>query len=150
MILAALAHAAPICAPVTLAPRAVQVGIESHGRTLGGEAILFAEDGVFSLTLLGPGGVEMFTADGVGVTTPIDSWRPFLQVLPVQRDLALLFTQWEGEACWTGTAVMKLKNGERRWRGEGGPARATVLGNRWTLVDRRRAYTLKLVVPDAT
>jgi hypothetical protein len=164
LALPSLALAAPPC-PVPMAPAAaVQVSLTTHGHQTGGLGIVAIDGTSWSLSLLAPAGFELFTVSGPPdtVTTGLDAWRPWLERLPVERDLHLLFTPIAAdEACRAetseGAAHLRSRAAGagrvRRWRGAGGGATATVEGSRLTLVDRRRGYTLTLIVappePDA-
>ncbi len=164
LALSALALAAPPC-PVPMAPAAaVQVGLTTHGHQTGGLGIVGIDGTSWSLSLLAPAGFELFTVSGppATVTTGLDAWRPWLERLPVERDLHLMFTPIAAiEACRAetseGAARLRSRAADtgwvRRWRGAGGAATATRVGDRIALVDRRRGYTLTLIVappePDA-
>ena len=137
------------CAAPALPAQALTLGIEVHGHTLAGTAIVAAEGGTWSLTLLSPGGLGLFTLSGPPqvVQTGLDSWRPWLEKLPVERDLMLAFTPVPPEGCTIGTGKIRVdRQGGRHWRGPGGPAHLQQEANTLTLVDRLRGYTLLLVV----
>lgn len=196
-----LAGGAPSAHGACLVPRfddmPVTVGIVTHGHQIGGMGILSlrgADAGGdsgnqhsatdWSLTLLSPGGVSLFTAegrfgvDGTGadrggddgggdggdgrdraarIQTGLDAWRPWLERLPLGRDLRTAFAVGDG-ACAGGSIRTRVHTftidsvptpGWRRcWSGPGGKLHAEILPDRAVLRDRRRGYTLTLVVPD--
>ncbi len=159
----------------------VTIGIETHGHHIGGTGIVtMTELGVgnhvvWSLTLLSPGGLAMFTATGSfredvaetppTITTGLDAWKPWLEKLPLGRDLRVAFqTEGDGqpgarrdrEACAGGTVRTRfVPSGDtepfliarRHWHGPGGPARALVYNDRVILHDPLRGYTLTIVAP---
>lgn len=147
--------AAPVCpAPVTPAS-AVQVGVETRGRQVGGLGIAGVDGEAWSLTLLAPAGFELFTVSGPPTTvqTGLDAWRPWLERLPVERDLRVIFAPPAEGACRAEHGRIRTKltatGWERRWCGKGGPVTATRDGGRVVLEDRRRGYTLTMVLDAA-
>lgn len=140
--------------PSPVAPEgAVQVGLDTHGHTVGGLGIATIDATSYSLSLLAPAGFELFTVSGPpnAVATGLDAWRPWLEQLPVARDLALAFTPVVEGACLVDGGRIRTRvtadGWERRWCGKGGGARATRAGDRLVLHDRLRGYTLTLIVP---
>jgi hypothetical protein len=148
-LLVALAIAAPwpACPPLEVPAQAVTVGLQTRGHTLAGTGIVQAEGERWSLTLLSPVGVQLFSISGPprDVLTGLEAWRPWLARLPVQRDLALALGAASQRCRIAGGRLWIDADGVRRWRGRGGPARATVDGTRVTLSDTRRGYHLSLV-----
>ncbi|MFZ5482193.1 MAG: DUF3261 domain-containing protein [Myxococcota bacterium] len=139
----------PLCATPTLPPQAVQVGLVTRGHAIAGLGIAQLDGDRWSLTLLSPAGVELFTVSDAGVQTGLEAWRPWLERLPVERDLRLAFTA-VAETCDAGAGKIRVKrDGRRCWRGDGGPACAEASDKGTILRDRRRGYTLQLVVDDA-
>ena len=102
------------------------------------------------LTLLAPAGLELFTVSGppATVATGLEAWRPWLERLPVERDLRLVFTAVT-DACTSGGGRIRPTAAGRRWCGPGGPATVTESDGTVVLVDRRRGYTLTLRVAGA-
>lgn len=157
----------PPCEPPALVDAVYSVGLVSHGHTLGGTGIVTMDGGRWSLTLLSPGGLELFTASGPppAVATGIPAWAPYLKKLPFERDLWLAFTVVPGGRCTVGGGTLRARGagttgegpagedetGEtpRRtvWRGAGGRARADATAGRVVVRDPRRRYTLTLVAP---
>jgi hypothetical protein len=159
------------CALPLIEGAAVTVGIQVHGHQFGGMGIVTLHDQDWSLTLLSPGGLKMFSAQGRyaadspelpgTITTGLDAWRPWLEALPFGRDLRTAFATTDG-ACGSGgtggqlhTRVHTFKadgvetiGWQRCWRGSGGKAYAELLPGRIVLHDRRRGYTLTIVIPD--
>lgn len=154
-VLLALAPAAlarvPDCAPPAAPASAVQVGVTTHGRQVGGLGIAAIDETAWSLTLLAPAGFELFTVSGppATVSTGLEAWKPWLERLPVERDLRLVFTPADAP-CRAPTGRLRARvtptGWERRWCGAGGGATAVRDGDRVTLTDRRRGYTLTLVL----
>jgi hypothetical protein len=153
---------APDCAPPMAPASAVQVGLTTHGRQVGGLGIAAIDDTTWSLSLLAPAGFELFTISGppATVATGLEAWRPWLEKLPVERDLRLAFTptdpgNGQTAACRAPGGTLRATPTEtgwtRRWCGNGGGATATRDGDRVTLTDKRRGYTLTLILsePDA-
>jgi hypothetical protein len=151
ILFAAAAAATPDCPPPETPASPVQVGLDVHGRKVGGLGIAAFDGGVWSLTLLAPAGFELFTITGppTTVTTGLDAWRPWLERLPVERDLRVAFTAANAD-CRAGGGRLRTRptetGWERRWCGPGGGATATRDGERVVLVDKRRGYTLTMVV----
>ncbi|MDP2305988.1 MAG: DUF3261 domain-containing protein [Pseudomonadota bacterium] len=149
---------APECPPPAAPASAVQVGLTTHGRQIGGLGIAAFDGAAWSLTLLAPAGFELFTVAGppAAVTTGLEAWRPWLEKLPVERDLRLAFTDTD-QACRAPRGHLRTTptptGWERRWCGAGGGATAVRDGGRVTLTDKRRGYTLTLLLessePDA-
>lgn len=156
------------CALPQIEGAAVTVGIQVRGHQFGGMGIVTLHDQDWSLTLLSPGGLKMFSAQGryaadsAGVpdtvTTGLDAWRPWLEALPFGRDLRTAFATTDG-ACGTGGQIHTRRHTfridgvdtpgwKRCWRGSGGKAYADLLPGRIVLHDRLRGYTLTIVVPD--
>jgi hypothetical protein len=146
----------------------VSVGIEVHGHTFGGMGIVSLHDQDWSLTLLSPGGLKLFSAQGRyaaespgqpgTISTGLDAWRPWLEALPFGRDLRTAFATTDG-ACGdegklrTRTHTFTVNGVEtlgwqRCWRGAGGKVYAEVLPERVVLYDRLRGYTLTIVLPE--
>lgn len=145
----------PACPPPAAPASAVQVGLTTHGRQVGGLGIAAIDEAAWSLTLLAPAGFELFTVSGppTTVATGLDAWRPWLEKLPVERDLRLAFTPAPSDAAATCRApggrlrVTPTPTGwSRRWCGAGGGATAERDGDRVTVVDKRRGYTLTLLL----
>lgn len=158
----------------------VTVGIVAHGHQIGGMGIvsLRAVSGAsspgsenvdsatdWSLTLLSPGGLALFTAEGrfgegpdgpARIQTGLDAWRPWLEKLPLGRDLRTAFTVEDGP-CAGGrirTRVHTFTDDSaptvgwlRCWLGPGGKLHAEILPGRAVLQDRHRGYTLTIVAP---
>lgn len=150
--LAAALAAPPDCSEPLVPASSVQVGLATHGKQVGGLGVVgFGPEG-WSLTLLAPAGFELFTVSGppTAVSTGLEAWRPWLERLPVERDLRLAFTPTTEGACRAPAGRLRTKttpNGwTRSWCGAGGGATATREGDRVVLEDRRRGYTLTLVV----
>lgn len=143
------------CPPPEVPAFALQVGLETHGHAIGGLGVARLDGADWSLTLLAPAGFELFTVSRTGVETGLEAWRPWLEKLPVERDLRLAFTTVDTR-CRAGEGVIRRKPGSkrggvereelRRWRGAGGPAVATIGDGRVTIRDPLRGYTLQLVV----
>jgi hypothetical protein len=136
------------CATPDVPPFAVQIGIEAHHHEIAGMAIAALDGDSWSLTLLAPAGFELFTVSDAGVQTGLESWRPWLEALPVERDLRLAFTDVSDGACDAGDGRLRARGDTTRWRGKGGPARATREAGRITIRDWRRGYSVTLVVDD--
>lgn len=152
---------APDCGTPAAPAAPVQIGLSTQGRQVAGLGIAGIDDAAWSLTLLAPAGFELFTISGPPstVSTGLDAWRPWLEKLPVERDLRLMLTpaapaepdRARAETCRAPggriRATPTATGWERRWRGAGGGARAERNGGRVTLVDPRRGYTLTLILP---
>ena len=150
----------PACEIPTLIDQVYTVGITTHGHTIGGIGIVdlagtsadpaTVDAGRWSLMLLSPSGLALFTASGppASVTTGIPAWGPSLARLPFERDLLLAFVV--GDACATGGGTIRPRGTRTRWRGPGGRAHAVYATDRVTIHDPMRGYTLTLVpaVPD--
>lgn len=151
--LVALALAAPRCAPPAIPPTPVQVSVQFGGYSLAGMGIASLDEGSWALTMLSFGGVEMFTVSDQGVQTGLEAWRPWLSLLPVERDLRLVFTPAVQGRCRTGDGVLRTRGLQgawrRRWWGPGGTAVAERQAGVVTVEDRRRGYVLRMVVTDA-
>ncbi len=162
--------ALPDCpTPVTpAAPMQIAITTRIPGgghRTMGGIGIAGLADEAWSLTLLAPAGIELFTLSGppATVVTGLDTWRPWLARLPVERDLRLIYTALTGGACRAGAGRLRSlpsssdaptggpapESWTRQWCGPGGGATATRTGDRVVLEDHRRGYTLLIVGFDA-
>ncbi len=158
------AHAA--CEMVELEDLPITLGIETHGHQVGGMGIVTMQDQAdvtaWSLTLLSPGGLALFTARGtfdattadppVSVETGLDAWKPWLEKLPLGRDLRVAFGTWvDPNTCAGGTTRTRSGHASltwtRRWRGPGGPVKAELTADRVLLHDRLRGYTLTIVAP---
>ncbi len=152
LLLGATFAADPCPSPVAPAG-AVQVGLDTHGRKVGGLGIAGIDATSYSLSLLAPAGFELFTVSGPPnvVDTGLDAWRPWLEQLPVARDLALAFTPVVEGVCRVEGGKIRTRTTEtgweRRWCGKGGGARATLAGGRLVLTDRLRGYTLTMLMP---
>jgi hypothetical protein len=163
----ASASARASCTLPVIEDAAVTVGIEVHGHTFGGMGIVNLRDQDWSLTLLSPGGLKMFSAQGRyaadmpsqpgTITTGLDAWRPWLEALPFGRDLRTAFATTDG-ACGTEGKLqtrarafkvdgVAVPGWQRCWRGAGGKACAELLPERVVLHDRLRGYTLTIVLP---
>ena len=107
-----------------------QFAIDAHGRSFAGlMAAVFEGEGV-EVAALAPSGTEIFRVrrygDEVTVTAPDPAWVPWLERLPLHRDLPLVFA-WHCpvERCRVAGGTLRqrdLDGGgvERRWRGPGG------------------------------
>lgn len=147
MILTTFALALPLC-PAPAAEILISMMIETRGHQLGGLAAVAFDGEDFSLVALSPAGPELFTVQTVRhtttVTSPFPAWIPWLRHLPFERDLRLIQTPVV-ESCRTDDGHILVRNGERRWRGRGGPARAQLdEEGRTVLVDPWRRYTLRV------
>ncbi len=134
--------------------RVCQFAISAHGRSFAGVMAAVLEDGGVEVAALTPAGTELFRVSQQGqdveVSAPDASWEPWLERLPFQRDLPLVFL-WHCpvERCAVEGGVLSqraLPGGglERRWRGPGGPVTATITPGRAVIVDPRRGYTVTL------
>ena len=161
---AARVHAA--CGVPEIVDLPITLGIETHGHQVGGMGIVTMQTAsdttAWSLTLLSPGGLALFTARGAFdetaeeapavVETGLDAWRPWLEKLPLGRDLRTAFATWVDPTACAGGKTRTHTGGEsmtwaRRWRGPGGPVTAEITADRVLLHDRLRGYTLTLVAP---
>ena len=156
------AHA--VCALPEIVDMPITLGIETHGRQIGGLGILTmtaADEATdWSLTLLSPGGLALFTATGAVrerardapalIQTGLDAWRPWLEQLPLGRDLRAAFAIDDGGDCVGHMRTRAAPEGSARqrcWRGPGGAVHVALADDRVVLNDRRRGYTLTLVLP---
>lgn len=166
-----LASAQAACGVPPIVDLPVTLGVVTHGQRIGGTGIVTlqspedpesTDDTVWSLTLLSPGGLSLFTARGafgdaaelpVSIDTGLDAWRFWLERLPLGRDLRAAFATRDG-ACAGGTLRTRADGTpegtvwHRRWRGPGGPVRVDIRAGRVVVHDRLRGYTLTLVSPD--
>ncbi len=151
----------------------ITLGIETHGHAIGGMGIVTMTSAgedvasvAWSLTLLSPGGLALFTARGtfaedqpegpVAIETGLDAWKPWLEKLPLGRDLRVAFsTDGARLACAGGRTRTRSTSTQadgpawtRRWHGPGGPVRAEITADRVVLHDPLRGYTLTIVTPD--
>lgn len=176
-VCSAPAHA--VCDVPEITDLPITLGIETHGHKIGGMGIVTMHDDTledaptamsatteWSLTLLSPGGLALFTARGsfddrepeppVAIETGLDAWKPWLEKLPLGRDLRTAFgTDDDRAECAHGTTKTRahsLDDGAagwiRRWRGPGGPVRAEITADRVVLHDKLRGYTLTIVAPN--
>ena len=122
----------------------VLVAISFNGQLIGGPAVIQLDDTSYRLTMLSPGGVEVFSISGqegtVSVTGP-DAWTPYLKRLPIERDLRLMFTTAD---CKAAKGTFYETDTGADYRGCYGRASMTLEGAR-VVTDRRRAYSLKVV-----
>lgn len=137
--------ARPPC-PVPQGDHVYAMAIEAHGLSVAGLAAVSFGDDAFALVALSPAGIELFGVKRTGETTTVDAafpeWKPWLERLPFERDLTLVATAVT-HSCRADSGSVLL--GEvRRWRGKGGPARASAVDDRWTVRDPLRGYTLTL------
>lgn len=168
-VCSATAHA--VCSVPEITDMPITLGIETHGHKIGGMGIVTMAEGggavpaAWTLTLLSPGGLALFTARGsfndrdpeppVGIETGLDAWKPWLEKLPLGRDLRTAFsTNGDRTECAGGTTRTRahtfsdaLTGWVRRWRGPGGPVRAEITADRVILHDKLRGYTLTIVAP---
>ena len=125
------------------------------GKILAGVAVAVIEGERVTLMALGPAGTEIFRVedDGktVNVTAPSEDWRPWLERLPLARDIRLVHA-WscpQGR-CAAGRGVVEesiSEDGlaiERSWRGPGGRVSASIWDGRAEVTDDRRGYTVTL------
>ena len=150
------------CAPkhsLELAParqeRVVQFAIQAQGHSFAGLiAAVFEGDGV-EVAALTPAGTELFRVarhgDQVEVHSPDEDWTPWLERLPFDRDLPLVFL-WDCPQgrCVVHDGVLRQRSTEagglvRTWRGSAGPVSATIVEGRAVISDPRRGYTVTLV-----
>jgi len=160
------AHARAACGVPEIVDLPITLGIETHGHQVGGMGIVTMQGAgdttSWSLTLLSPGGLALFTARGAFdataaeapavVATGLDAWRPWLEQLPLGRDLRTAFaTEVDPRSCAGGTTRTRpgaeSTTWTRRWRGPGGPVKAEITADRVLLRDRLRGYTLTIVAP---
>lgn len=160
------ADARAACGAPDVVDLPITLGIETHGHQVGGMGIVTmqaeGEATAWSLTLLSPGGLALFTARGsfdatspeapAVVETGLDAWRPWLEKLPLGRDLRTALVTWVDPTACAGGTTRTRPGGEplawtRRWRGPGGPVKADITADRVLLRDRLRGYTLTLVAP---
>jgi len=140
----------PPCPSPALEGEVVQIAIAAFGKRLGVTGIVDLSGDAFSLTLLSPSGPELFHVSGppYAVQSGIEAWAPWLEHLPVERDLRLAFTEVQSERCSVGEARIRARmEGQgwtRSWRGSPGPASAVRAGDHTTV--RGRGYEL-LIVP---
>lgn len=147
LLLAGLARALDCAAPVV--PDApVQAAISLHGHALGGLGLVSLEPERWSLSMLSPVGIELFTVSGPPqqVDQAPDAWAPWLGKIPFERDLRLAFTPVDGR-CEVAGGHLRARRDGLVWRGPGGRASARREGDRVLIRDRRRGYTLTLVLP---
>lgn len=153
LLVAAALAAVPDCAAPAVPPTPVQLAVELRGHQLGGVGIASLEAEAWGLTLLSFGGVELFTVSPAGVATGLEAWRPWLEQLPVERDLRVIFTPADAGRCRAGGGVVRTRvtaeGWERRWRGAGGRVCARREGDVVTIRDHARGYVLRMVVSDA-
>lgn len=135
----------PPCDIPAIVDQVYTVGIAAHGHTIGGTGVLTMDGGRWSLMLLSPGGLALFTASGPPdtVTTGIPAWAPYLERLPFARDMLLAFSV--GERCTAGGGTLRTRGTSTRWRGPGGRAIAEHAPDRVIVHDPLRGYTLTLV-----
>lgn len=160
------ADARAACGAPKIVDLPITLGIETHGRQVGGMGIVTmqgaGETTSWSLTLLSPGGLALFTAHGAFdataaeapavVETGLEAWRPWLEKLPLGRDLRTAFATWVDPTECAGGTTRTRPGAEsmtwtRRWRGPGGAVKADITADRVLLHDRLRGYTLTLVAP---
>lgn len=149
LVAAALAGPLPAC-PEPPAESSFTLGIHAAGHSFGGLAVLTwdAAPGDFTLVALSPAGPPIFVATRAAGATTVDAPAfpqmagPLAQ-LPLGRDLRLLTTPAESSCTVDGGRVL-VDGDVRRWRGPGGPARATRSADgRWQLRDVWRGYRLQ-------
>lgn len=129
----------------------VQLGLRAFGQALGGIGLVHLDGEAWSLSLLTPTGLELFTVSGPPkvVAAGVASWGPWLAKMPVERDLRLVFTPGETDCALEGARLLHRDTDDgwvRRWRGEGGPARARRQGERVELAGP--GYRLVLIRPE--
>lgn len=147
-----LAAVQPCPAPQT--PDTVQVGLDFHNHKLGGIGLPMLDGDQWSMTLLSPVGLELFSVEGPPntVRSAPESWAPWLERLPFERDLRVAFTPVTEGRCRVAGGTIRGRVTEdgvrRKWRGPGGGVKAVVVGGRVEMRDRRRGYALLWVVDD--
>ena len=148
--MAALALAAPPPCEPPRGEHTFTLGLNAAGHRFGGLAVLeYAGDGSgdFTLVALSPAGPPLFTVNyASGVTTAVaplfPEMQPWLERLPLARDLRLLHTNTRTTCAAPAGRILTFEGG-RRWCGVGGPARVVVEADgRANLRDVWRGYTL--------
>jgi len=138
----------PVCADPAVEERVVSMGLTTFGHGMVGTAVATVSGGRWSLTLLAPGGVEMFTASGppTVVATGIEAWRPWLEGMPFERDLWLTWGDVPEGGCTLtdGGSLTRVGTGVR-YVGPAGRARRRDDEGRVEVRDARRHYRLTLV-----
>lgn len=133
----------PVCPAPAIEGHTVQLSVSAFGKKLGGIGVIDLTADRYALTLLSPTGPELFRVEGppYTVTSAVATWTPWLGRLPVERDLRALFTDVPEGGCRVAGGRIRTQPTDdgwvHRWRGRGGPATATRVGDRRTLHDRR-------------
>lgn len=172
VLLTLLTRAEAACGVPSIADLPVTLGVVTHGHRIGGTGIVTLDspetpdgtaDTVWSLTLLSPGGLSLFTARGAfgpsgpelpaSIDTGLDAWRFWLEKLPLGRDLRAAFALHDGDCAGGTLRTREATTPEgpmwrRRWHGPGGAVRVDIRPGRVVVYDRLRGYTLTLVSPD--
>lgn len=134
--------------------RVCQFAITAHGHSFAGLMAAVLEDGGVEVAALTPTGTELFRVSRHGeqvvVRAPDPGWVPWLERLPFERDLPLVFL-WScpAERCWVEGGVVRQESTDdgglvRSWRGPGGPVSATIHPGRAVISDTRRGYVVTL------
>lgn len=141
----------PACPPPVVDTQ-LQVGVRAFGQALGGLGVVHLDAQTYSLSLLIPTGMELFTVSGPPrtVAAGVAAWAPWLARMPIERDLRLVFTPTQEPRCDAGPGRIRQRLTEtgwvRRWCGEGGHAKAVREGGLVQLYGA--GYQLTFVVED--
>lgn len=143
-------HDVPACEAASLDGVTYQLGLEVHGHQLAGLAVVSLQADSYALSLLAFTGLRLFTVTGppTVVDTGLPAWMPWLERLPLERDLNLLLTPGVAGLCEPPRGRLRTEptatGWERDFRGHGGRAHASREGDVYVLVDRRRGYRLTM------
>ena len=134
--------------------RVCQFAIQAHGHSFAGLMAAVLEDGGVEVSAMTPAGTELFRVARLGeqvdVRAPDPSWVPWLERLPFDRDLALVFL-WgcpvERCAVEGGVVTQRPLDGGgivRTWRGPAGAVSAVIQPGKAVISDTRRGYVVTL------
>lgn len=145
-----MTHDLPACEAAALDGATYQLGLEAHGHQLAGVAVVSLQADTYALSLLAFTGLRVFTVTGppTVVDTGLPAWAPWLERLPLQRDLSLLLGPGDESVCAVEHGRVRTSTTatgwERDFRGRGGRAHASWDGDVYVLADRRRGYRLTM------
>ena len=123
-----------------------QLAIRFGERVIAGTGLVELHGDSYVLTLLSPAGTALFSVSGPpkAVEGPPD-WTPWLERLPIERDLRLIWSSKAGAECKAWGGRYRMDGEQTTWTGPGGKATVHQEEGRFIVDDKRRGYTLTLV-----
>lgn len=134
----------PPCPTPQVVEEVASVGVSALGHRLGGMGVVSLDGDSWSLLLLSPGGLELFSVTGPPqvVVAALPEWAPWIERMPIGRDLWMVYAEVPEGGCAAPEGELRVRGDRVRWRGEGGPAVATRGEGSVEVRDRRRHYRL--------